>query len=608
MTLLFRSAPPARSTMLSTVLSPVLLALVLPATTAVEARTLHRPAAPAAARAAVPAIGVVSAADERAAAAGAEILRKGGSATDAAIATMLVLNVVEPQNSGLGGGSFYVRHDLRSARTVTIDGREAAPRAADPHWFYGPDGKVLPGRELGVGGRSAGVPGSLATMALAHQRYGRLPWATLFQPAIRLADQGFTVSARMHNGLALYGKHIAGWAREAYLTPAGEPVAKGATLRLPALATTLRRIARGGAPAFYRGPMAARMAAALNGAARNPSKMTAADFAAYRAIERPPICGTYRGWKICGMGPPSAGGITVLMILKQLERFDLAALGRSSPVAWHLFAESSRLAYADRGQYIADPAFVAVPIAGLLDPAYLAARSALISPDTTRPVAEPGLPPGAPARTKVAFRDDPGTSDLAVADGRGEVVQVTTTINGYFGSGVASDGLMLNNELPDFDAVPDKDGVLVANRVQGGKRPRSSMAPTIAFDPQGHPRVAIGAAGGATIIAQVAKALVGMIDWHLSAQDAIAMGLVYAPTAGGAIEQGTELEPLLPALQALGETVRIAPLGLKANAVEFVGGRWQGAADPRSEGAAVDTRGAVSAPVRRVNELNGAHE
>lgn len=591
----------------STVRPLILSCLVLSiATPAAQARAPR--GAPGQVRAQTAPIGVVSAADPRAAAAGVAILQQGGSATDAAIATMLVLNVVEPQNSGIGGGTFYLRHDARRGITTSIDGRETAPRAADPRWFYGADGQVMSFRDLGVGGRSAGVPGNLAAMALAHQRYGKLPWARLFQPAIRLAEGGFVVSARMHNGLALYGRHVEGWARQTYFTPGGEPVAKGATLRVPALAATFRTLARRGPAAFYRGPMAARIAGALNAAAHNPSKMTVADITAYRARDRDPVCGSYRGWKICGMGPPSAGGITVLMILKQLERFDLAGLGRSSPVAWHLFAESSRLAYADRGQYIADPGFVSVPVKGLLDPAYLASRSALIAPDSTLAQVEPGNPAGAPARVKVAFRDDPGTTDLAVADGRGEVVQVTTTINGYFGSGVATDGFMLNNELPDFDPVPEKDGYLVANRVEGGKRPRSSMAPTIAFDPAGHPRIAIGAAGGATIIAQVAKALIGVIDWKLSAQDAIATGLIFAPGKGGTVEQGTALEGLLPELQKLGETVKVGPLGLKANAVEFVDGRWRGAADPRSEGVAADTLGSVTMIPRRENELNGAHE
>lgn len=553
-------------------------------------------------------IGVVSAADPRAAQAGVDILRSGGSSTDAAIATMLALNVVEPQNSGIGGGSFMVRHDARANTVSTIDGREAAPAAADPQWFFGADGKPLPMREAYAGGRAAGVPGNLRMMALAHQRHGKLPWARLFEPAIRMAREGFTVSPRMHNGLDLYGRHVSGWARQAFFNADGSAVATGTLFRNPDQAALFERIAAEGPGVFYTGPVAQKIVTALNTAERNPSKMTTADLATYQAKDRAPVCGTYRAYRICGMGPPSAGGISVLMILGQLERFDMAALGRSSPVAWHLFAESSRLAYADREMYIGDPDFVDVPVAGLLAPAYLAQRSALIAPDRSIAAVQPGVPAGAPPRTRAPFKDDPGTSDLAVVDGAGDVVQVTTTINGYFGSGVAVDGVMLNNEMPDFDAIPEKGGYLVVNRVEGGKRPRSSMAPTIVYGPDGKVRLAIGAAGGATIIAQIAKALVGVIDWNLSAQDAIAMGLVYAPGKTATLEQGTELEALLPALQALGEDAKIGPLGLKANAVEFTGGRWTGAADPRSEGVAIDTEGHVTVIERRQNELNGAHE
>jgi gamma-glutamyltranspeptidase/glutathione hydrolase len=287
------------------------------------------------------------------------------------------------------------------------------------------------------------------------------------------------------------------------------------------------------------------------------------------------------------------------MILKQLERFDMAKLGRNSPVAWHLLAESERLAYADRNAYIAAPGYVSVPVAGLHDEGYLARRSALIDPQHTLTSYEPGRPAGAPAQVRAVPQADGGTTDLAVADGAGNVIEVTTTINGYFGSGVSVDGYFLNNEMPDFDHVPTRDGYLTVNRVEGGKRPRSSMAPTIVYGPDGKVRLAIGAAGGATIICQVAKALIGVIDWHMSAQDAIAMGLVFAPGKGGTLEQGTELEAMLPQLQALGETLRIAPLGLKANAIEYVNGRWIGAADPRSEGVAMDTAGHVTAIERR---------
>jgi len=591
--------------MLSRPLATKLLALtatvLLPACAATPSPRVSSVPAPAVGQ------GVVSAADPRAAAAGVEILRAGGSATDAAIATMLALNVVEPQNSGIGGGTFWVRSDGQSGAVTTIDGRETAPRAAAPDWFLGPDGKPLPTRELMSGARSAGVPGSLATMAKAHAQSGKLSWSALFQPAIRLARDGFTVSARMHNGLDLYGRHVTGWAQRTYF-PDGNPVAAGTTMRVPDLAATFERIAREGAAPFYRTGSASRIATALS-TAPNPSPMTPADVTGYVAKERAPVCGMYRVYRICGMGPPSSGGITVLMILKQLERFDMAALGRNSPVAWHLLAESERLAYADRDMYIADPDFVSVPVAGLLDPAYLATRSGLIQPDRSLAVIEPGKPMGAPERRRAPFKDDPGTTDLAVADGAGNVVSVTTTINGYFGSGIAVDGYMLNNELPDFDAAPAKDGTLVVNRVEGGKRPRSSMAPTIVYGPDGKVRIAIGAAGGSTIICQVAKALIGVLDWNMSAQDAIAMGLVFAPgTKAGVLEQGTELAAMLPQLTALGETLKVAPLGLKANAVERVGGRWVGAADPRSEGVAMDTSGEISVIDRRANELNGAHE
>jgi gamma-glutamyltranspeptidase/glutathione hydrolase len=550
--------------------------------------------------------GIVSASDSRAAAAGVEMLRRGGSATDAAIATMLALNVVEPQNSGLGGGGFFVRNDGKTGQFSAIDGRETAPAAAGPDWFYGPDGKPMSPKDMYVGGKSAGVPGALAMMWLAHKRYGRLPWADLFGPAIRLARNGFVVSTRLHNGLQLYSQHVTGWARQTYF-PNGEPVGEGTLLKVPALADELERVAREGAEPFYHGPMAEKIAKAVDNAEHNPSKMTAADIERYQAKDRQAVCETYRAYRICGEGPPS-GAIVVLMILKQLERFNMGALGRNSPVAWHLLAESERLAYADRDTYLGDPDFVSIPVKGLLDPKYLASRSALIDPHRTIADIEPGMPAGAPPRVRAPFKDDPGTTDLAVADAKGNVVEVTTTINGYFGSGISIDGFMINNELPDFDQVPVKDGYLVANRVEGGKRPRSSMSPMIVYGADGKVRVAIGAAGGATIICQVAKALIGIIDWKMSAQDAIAMGLIYAPENVATVEQGTELERLVPALQALGEHVRIGPLGLKANAIEFLGGKWVGAADPRSEGVAMDTTGRVTAIPRRENELNGAHE
>ncbi|KQN24809.1 gamma-glutamyltranspeptidase [Sphingomonas sp. Leaf33] len=535
---------------------------------------------------------MVSAADPRAVAAGVEILKAGGTATDAAIATMLALGVVEPQSSGLGGGSFWVRHRT-GGQLDTIDARETAPMAAGPRLFYTADGQPMDHRDAVPGGKSVGVPGALRGMALAHRTGGKLPWAQLFAPAIRLAKDGWQLSSRFVDGLAKNGTHIVPELR-AIFSLGGAPLPAGSTVRNPEQAAFLERLAARGADSFYVGPDAQKLVTTVRTAARNPSQMTTGDMASYAAKPRDPVCVPYRTYRICGMGPPSSGGITVLMILKQLERFDLKALGRDSPVAWHLFAESSRLAYADRNLYIGDPDYVRVPVAGMLDPAYLAGRSALISPDTTMASVTAGTPPGAPARVRAEPAETPGTTSLSVADRFGNVVAVTTTVEGVFGSGLTVGGIVLNNELTDFDTVPVKDGYLVANRVEGGKRPRSSMAPTIVYDAQGHVRLSVGAAGGPTIIAQIAKAIMGVVDFDLSAQDAIAMGLLYAPGPGGVAEAGTERAAMVPALQALGERVSVGGLGLKANAVEWVGGRWVGGADPRSEGVAGDETGYVT--------------
>lgn len=554
-------------------------------------------AAPADARRAFPkAAGLVSAADERAAAAGAEILRAGGSATDAAIATMLALGVVEPQSSGLGGGSFWLQQPAQGALT-TIDAREAAPAAADARWFYGDDGKPMSHADAVPGGRSVGVPGALRGMAMAHRTGGKLAWARLFGPAIRLARDGFDATPRLVQRLRDDADHVSPETRALFTRADGGALRVGDRVRNPAQGALLERLSRLGPDSFYVGPQAAKLVQVVNGAARNPSRMTTGDLASYDAKARAPLCLRYRAYRVCGMGPPSSGGVAVLAILKQLERFDMTALGKDSPTAWHLFAESSRLAYADRDRYVGDPDHVRVPVTGLLDPRYLASRSALIAPNRTMTSLSAGTPPGAPPRITAPVSEVPGTTDLAVVDGRGNVVQVTTTIEGVFGSGLSVDGVVLNNELTDFDIVPVKDGALVANRVEGGKRPRSSMAPTIVYGPDGRVRLAIGAAGGSTIIAQVAKAIVGVVDWKLTAQDAIALGLVYAPGRIATLEKGTRAEALAPGLRALGEEVRVAAMGLKANAVERVpGGRWTGAADPRSEGVTVAQGGSVTRP------------
>ena len=553
---------------------------------------------------------MVSAADPRAAAAGVEMLRKGGSAADAAVAMMLALGVVEPGHSGLGGGGFMVYYSARTGKLSSYDAREAAPAAADARWFYGPDGKPLPMREAVPGGRSVGVPGELRLMEIAHERHGKLAWRKLFGPATRLARDGWAITPRFNNFLTRMPAtgFFSDWARAYLYTAEGPAKPVGTVVRNPELAAFYDSIARHGPDYFYVGPPARTLVATVNGAARNPSKMTAGDLASYQVRERRPVCGAYRGYRICGMGPPASGTIAVLMILKQLERFDMAGLGKDSPVAWHLFAESSRLAYADRNAWIADPDYVRVPVEGLLAADYITARSMLISPENMMARVAAGTPAGAPQFKPAALQPEHGTSSLTAVDRWGNVAQATVTIESIFGSGQSMNGLFLNNELTDFNLSPEQDGLLTANRVEGGKRPRSSMSPLVVFDAGGKVRLSIGAAGGSTIIAQVAKALIGVIDWKLTAQDAISMGLLYAPGPGGVAEKDSHLEAMLPALAALGERLTVAPLGLKANAIEWRDGGWAGAADPRSEGVSMGLDGAAIKPAAVVPQKDRPSE
>ena len=532
--------------------------------------------------------GMVSAADPRAAEAGAEMLRAGGSAADAIFATMLALTVVEPQSSGIGGGGFLV-YDNGKATPDTYDGRETAPAAASADWFF-VNGKALDFPEVVPGGRSVGVPGNVRMMALAHAKEGRLAWARLFTPAIRLARDGYAITPRLFEMLQ-------GDKTTAGLTPQGralffgtdgnaKPV--GTIVRNPDLAVFLEQLARRGPEHFYAGQNAAAIVSAVSGAPVNPAPMTVADLAGYRAKARPAVCGSYRGNRVCGMGPPSSGGVTVLQILKQLERFDLAALGPNDPRAWHLFAESTRLAYADRGLYLADADFVDVPVTGLIDPGYLSRRSQLIAPDRAFAHADAGIPAGAPKVALGRTPDVKSTSHFVAVDQWGEVANLTSTIESSFGSGLMVNGYFLNNELTDFSITPTgADGRPVANRVAAGKRPRSSMSPTIVYAPDGTVRLAVGAAGGPTIIVQVAKAIVAVLDWNLTAQQAIALPVLYAPDDTVFLEKGTSAEGMAPALTTLGHKVQIRRPGFKANAIEWRDGRWQGAADPRSEGAAI---------------------
>jgi gamma-glutamyltranspeptidase/glutathione hydrolase len=532
--------------------------------------------------------GMVSAADPRAAEAGREILRAGGSAADAAIATAIALTVVEPQSSGIGGGGFLVHHDARSRGLTSFDGREEAPSTASPAWFLGPNGK--PVENPSVGGKATGVPGNIRMFALAHGRHGRLPWARLFEPAIRLARDGFQLSPRGQDAIATWrpeALRLTPWARATFLDAGGTAKPVGSVIRNPELAGLLQQIATRGPDWFYTGPVADRIARAVATAPRNPAPMNKGDLASYDAKQREVQCGTYRQHRICGMGPPSSGGTTVFAILKQLERFDLASLGPDSPEAWHLIAESMRLAYADREAYLADPDHVRVPTKGLMDPTYLTRRSQLIARGRAMAEATHGTPAGAMKVASVRYEEPAGTSHMVAADQWGNVATLTSTIEAPWGSGVTVDGMFLNNELTDFHLVPEANGRPVANRVEAGKRPRSSMSPTLVYGPDGQVRLAVGAAGGPTIIMQVAKSIIGVVDWGRSAQEAIALPTMTMAGAGIAVEKGTSLERLVPALTAMGHRVSVRPPGFKANAVERVNGRWVGAADPRSEGVAL---------------------
>ncbi len=533
--------------------------------------------------------GAVSSADPRATAAGEAILAQGGSSTDAAIAVMLALTVVEPQSSGIGGGGFMVRADGRDGALVTYDGREIAPAAATPNRFLDGSGKVL-GRDARVfSGLSVGVPGNIALAAKAHAAHGKLPWAKLFGPAIALADQGFVMNRRLHESLAGNKGRAdkSDYARSVFFGPDGNPLPVGATVRVPLLAETFRALAKDGPAAMYGSAAAAELAAYVAAATPQDGRMTAADIAGYTAKERAPVCTRYRVYRICGMGPPSSGGIAVAQMLGQLERFDLAALGPDSPQFWHLFIESQRLAYADRELYAGDADFVAVPVAGLVDPAYIAARSALIDPSKRLAKVEAGVPPGVPlARGDGPEEPENGTTHFSVVDAAGHAVSYTSTIEGAFGSGLHFGGFYLNNELTDFTLTPEADGKPVANRVEGGKRPRSSMAPTIVFDAAGKPVLVIGAAGGPTIPVTVARAIIGVLDFRLGAQEALAMPFAMSFGDMLLIEEGSALAAMQGELAALGHSaIRLGPAPIKANALgRRADGTWEVAIEPRNAG------------------------
>jgi gamma-glutamyltranspeptidase / glutathione hydrolase len=531
---------------------------------------------------------MVAAANPLAAEAGREILRAGGSAVDAVIAVQLVLNLVEPQSSGIGGGAFLMHRTAQDGKLITLDGRETAPAAAKPDRFLGADGKGLAFMTAAASGRAIGVPGTVRMLEDAHKRWGKLPWARNFEPAIRLAENGFAISPRL-NGLLGQESELRNDARGlAYFYENGQPRPVGTALRNLAFAATLKAIAAGGAAAFYTGAIAQDIVETAMTHRNLPSDITLADLAGYKAIEREPVCGPYRVFTICGMGAPSSGGVAVLQILGALQGHDLARMG-AGPQAAHLFSEAGRLAYADRAQYLGDPAFVPVPQAGLVDEAYVRTRAALISPDKSMGRAQAGTPP-----MKRAFLLAPsdgtefGTSHISVIDGTGNAVAMTTTIEDGFGArAMTRGGFLLNNELTDFSFMPEDGGKPVANRVEPGKRPRSSMAPTMVFDKFGRLYVVTGSPGGSLIINYVAKTLVAILDWRMDPQQAVDFANFGSRNGPTELEKGSEAEIWGPALVAKGHEVRVIDMtsGTQAIVVSPVG--YVGGADGRREGVAI---------------------
>ena len=534
---------------------------------------------------------MVTAANPLAAQVGLTILRGGGSAVDAAIATQLALNVVEPQSSGIGGGAFLMHYQASSRAIEAYDGREKAPAAASEDMFLKSDGSPANFFDVVPGGLSVGVPGALRMMELAHKKHGKLPWARLFEPAIKLAEEGFSVSPRLY-ALVKIDRYLKKFKESSdfFYDNAGFSKPIGTLLINKPLAETFRKIAKGGANAFYTGELAADIVKTIRGATLNPGRMTTADMANYQAKERNPICSLYRKWFVCGMPPPTSGGITTLQILGLLQGTDLSRLTPGSTEAVHLITEAGRLAFADRNKYIADEDFVPVPKNSLIDPGYLNKRAKLISKTKSIGKARPGV-----LKLKSANRlgSDQGfegesTSHISIVDGKGNAVSMTSSIENAFGSRLMVRGFLLNNQLTDFSFSPTSNGKKNANRVEPNKRPRSSMSPMLVIDGNAKLVMAIGSPGGSRIIGYVAKTLIAVLDWKMGIQAAI--NLPHFTNRNGAtdLEQGTQLESIKPALEELGHEVRIRKLtsGLHGIIIDE-NGQLYGGADRRREGVSI---------------------
>ena len=534
---------------------------------------------------------MVVAANPLASEAGARVLREGGSAADAMVAVQAVLGLVEPQSSGLGGGAFLVWYDAESGEITTLDGREKAPAAATGDMFLGADGEPLKFFDAVVGGLSVGVPGTPKLMEEAHGRWGKLPFDSLFTEAVSLARDGFTVSPRLASLVGRGAERLSRFeTTAAYFLPGGTPIREGDTLRNEAYAQSIETLASEGAAPFYEGAIAEAIVAAVQGARGNPGRLAAEDLAGYEVVERPAVCAPFMGTQVCGMGPPSSGALTVGQILMMTEAVTGGTLDPNDPATWHIVGVASRLAFADRGRYMADSDFVSVPVEGLVDPGYVNDRAGLIGARALEDAA-PGEPPVKEGSLLERWADDqslelPSTSHISIVDAAGNALSMTTTIENGFGSRVMAAGFLLNNELTDFSFRPEADGTPIANRVEPGKRPRSSMSPTIVMR-DGAPVFVVGSPGGSRIIGYVTQAILAHMAMGLDPQQAVAMPHLVKRFGTYDLEEGTAAADLAGPLEALGHEVNVRSLNSGLHAISIEDGTLTGGADPRREGIAI---------------------
>ena len=525
--------------------------------------------------------------------AAAEILRNGGSAVDAAITAQFVLTLTQPQSTGIGGGAFMLYWDKNSGKLYALDGREKAPASASPQLFLNKDGqprKFYP--DAVVGGISVGVPGMMRFLEQAHKKFGKLEWSVLLEYPIRLAEEGFELSSALYRTLSFLpdlkkiepaSSYFYKDNRNGELTPL--PI--GTILTNAEYAKTLKRIAKFGPEELYSGQTANLIINAVNNSPFSPGLITLEDLANYTAVWRDPICGLYRKYKVCSMPPPTSGGITMLMMLKMLERFDFASEHPNSPNFIHLFSEAGSLAYADRDYYIADPDFVDIPVNGMLNEDYISERSKLIKKETSLRDRKPGKPKGYKKFSKNVDISRPSTSHLVIVDNFGNSISLTSTIEGPFGSHLMAGGFMLNNELTDFSLIPKKNGLFVANRVEANKRPRSSMTPTIIFNPEGEIYALTGSPGGNSIIAYVTKSVMAMVDWDLSPQDTVSLPHFIRKGENTELERGTDIVRYKQFLEKKGHKVVIIPKVSGLQIIKKKNKGFIGGTDPRGEGLVI---------------------